>query len=75
MIHGARRFDVAGGCAESECELAYSGFHVVDLEPDVAAPLTPEAYLENRDPAMEAIENLLAGRSERRADKMDASPR
>ena len=54
-------WDLVHGCSGNPaCYGDRYGVRVRDLNPDLAAPLTPESYLAGRDPAMEAVTRELA---------------
>lgn len=53
-----QRHDYAGGCkAYTDCHVSVkvAPIAVASLAPDISAPWTIDAYLEGRDPAMEAV--------------------
>jgi len=56
-------FDLARGCAAvPQCLDHLIAVNPVSLVPDIAAPLTSEAYFAKRDPALEAVRADIARR-------------
>lgn len=59
-------FDLKDGCsAKPECLDKLINVNFVSLKPAIAAPLTATAWLEQRDPAMDAVQRDLARRGAR----------
>ncbi|MDO1560094.1 hypothetical protein Q0812_11710 [Brevundimonas sp. 2R-24] len=57
LLQATERHNYMTGCPEEDCHgnIRRNPIRVSSLQPDIPAPLTIEAWLEGRDPALEAI--------------------
>lgn len=65
LLYATERHNYQTGCQEADCHgpVRNHPIRVASLEPDIATPMTIEAFLQGRDPAMEAI---IAAEAQRR---------
>lgn len=61
LLHATERHNYQTGCPQDDCHqsIRRNPIRVESLQPDLPAPMTIEAYLSGRDPAMEAIAALI----------------
>lgn len=64
LLYATERHNYQTGCPEDDCHgsIRRNPIRVETLRPDLAAPMTIEAFMQGRDPAMEAIAAFLDGR-------------
>lgn len=61
LLYATERHNYMTGCPEEDCHgpIRRNPIRVTSLEPDLPAPMTIDAFMAGRDPALEAIEAYL----------------